>query len=366
MISHPAHFHMFRNSIAQLQNDGHKVVVVIRPKDVLEQLCIDAQMPYYKVKNRPKKWGMFGLAIFLVEKIFEVVHIVRKEHPDLLVGSDGVLAYAGTICNVPSFEFFEDDVNIIRLYAKMFFPFYTNIVCPNVCQAGKWDKKKIGYEGYQKLTYLHPNYFNPDKKIVKKYIDIDKEPYFILRFAQLTAHHDRGIHGFTKEVANTVINLLKPYGSIYITAEGTLDSEFEKYRLRIDPLDIHHILAYATLYIGDSQSMAVESSILGTPCVRFNDFVGTKKISVLEELEHKYGLTYGISSQQPELLYTKINELLTKAKNDVLRDEYQRQRQKMLRDKIDVTKFWIWFIENYPSSVAQAKNADEAFWKQFK
>ena len=53
MISHPAHFHMFRYTIANLQNHGHQVVVVIRPKDVLEQLCIDANMPYYKVKNRP-------------------------------------------------------------------------------------------------------------------------------------------------------------------------------------------------------------------------------------------------------------------------------------------------------------------------
>ena len=95
MISHPAHFHMFRYTIANLQNHGHQVVVVIRPKDVLEQLCIDANMPYYKVKNRPKKWGMFGLAIFLIEKIIEVLHIARKERPNILIGSDGVLAVVG-------------------------------------------------------------------------------------------------------------------------------------------------------------------------------------------------------------------------------------------------------------------------------
>ena len=65
MISHPAHFHMFRNTINNLQQHGHEVVNVIRPKDVLEQLCIDANLPYYKVMNRPKKWGMIGLGIAL-------------------------------------------------------------------------------------------------------------------------------------------------------------------------------------------------------------------------------------------------------------------------------------------------------------
>ena len=38
--------------------------------------------------------------------------------------------------------------------------------------------------------------------------------------------------------------------------------------------------------------MAVEAAMLGTPSLRFNDFAG--KIGVLEELEHKYELTFAI------------------------------------------------------------------------
>ena len=61
MISHPAHFHMFRYTIYNLKRSGNEVVVVIRPKDVLEQLLINDGMPFVKVKDRPKKWGMLGL-----------------------------------------------------------------------------------------------------------------------------------------------------------------------------------------------------------------------------------------------------------------------------------------------------------------
>ncbi len=346
MISHPAHFHMFKYTIDNLQRDGHQVVVVIRPKDVLEELCLNSNMPYLKVKNRPKKWGLLGLGISLIGKTIDVSRIVRKEKPDMLIGSDGVLAFSGKICHVPSFEWFEDDVDVIKLYAKMFFPLYANVVSPAVCNAGKWRYKQITYSGYQKLAYLHPDYFIPDKAVVEKYFPSEK-PYFILRFAQLTAHHDQGVHGFTTEVAQHVIDQLKPHGTVYISSEKELPSQFEPYRMKINPLDIHHVLAYANLYMGDSQSMAVESCMLGVPAIRFNDFVEEKKISVLEELEHVYGLTYAIPSSQPERLYNKIDELLSMPR---LKEEWGLRRMKMLSQKIDVTAFYTWFIENYPDS----------------
>ena len=107
--------------------------------------------------------------------------------------------------------------------------------------------------------------------------------------------------------------------------------------------------------------------MLGIPSLRFNDFVGKKKIGVIEELEHVYGLTYGISSREPYKLYAKIEELLAMPN---LREEWQQRRQRMLADKIDVTAFFTWFIENYPTSVVQAKKAnnekDTSFWQRFK
>ena len=135
--------------------------------------------------------------------------------------------------------------------------------------------------------------------------------------------------------------MLKPHGKVYITSERALGADLEPYRLKINPLDIHHVMYYASLYIGDSQSMAVEAAMLGTPSIRFNDFAG--RIGVLEELEHTYRLTTGIPTSEPDRLYDTINQLLA---TDNLRDEYQRRRQRMLDDKIDVTEFFISFIEN--------------------
>ena len=62
-----------------------------------------------------------------------------------------------------------------------------------------------------------------------------------------------------------------------------MEPQFEKYRIKINPLDMHHVMAFASLYIGDSQTMAAEAGVLGVPFVRFNDFVG--RLSYLHELE---------------------------------------------------------------------------------
>ena len=381
MISHPAHFWMFKYTIDNLRRDGHKVVIVIRPKDVLEQLCINAGMDFYKVKNRPKKWGMFGLAIFLIEKIFEVLHIARKEKPDILIGSDGVLAVVGKLIRKPAFECYEDDAEAIALYAKMFFPIYTGVICPECCSAWKWADKKIAYPSYHELGYLHPNQFIPSREKVEAYgIDVDK-PYILIRFAQLTAHHDVGIHGINTQIAERIIEMLKPHGRIYITSERPLEPQFEQYRIHINPLDMHHVMAFASLYIGDSQTMAAEAGVLGVPFVRFNDFVG--RIGYLRELEDKYELGYGIhasvladdspirradGSAQPsgvEALYERVEQLVAMPAEE-RKATFQSRREKMLAEKIDCAQFLTWFIENYPASADETKKADEAFWKKFK
>ena len=95
------------------------------------------------------------------------------------------------------------------------------------------------------------------------------------------------------------------------------------------------------------------------PNIRFNNFVG--KISILSELETKYELSYGISSSNSQALFGKINELLSMQD---LKQKMQERRFRMLKDKIDVTAFFVWFIENYPQSIIIMKE-NPAFQLKF-
>lgn len=345
LVSHPAHFHMFRHTIGNLKNIGHDVTIVIRPKDVLVQLCKDAGWEFYKLNDRPQKNGKFRLALALIKKIFDVDKIVKDEKPDLLIGSDGTLAIVGWLRGIPSFECGEDDAEAVHLYARLYYPFYTNIICPSCCSAWKWTDKKIGCESYHELGYLHPNQFQPNIKIVEKYgIDVEK-PYFVIRFAQLNAHHDGGIKGINSTVAEKIINILEPHGRIIITSERPLESQFEKYRLKVNPLDMHDVMAFADMFVGDSQTMSAEAGVLGVPFVHFNDFVG--RLSYINELEQKYQIGYGHKTNDLEGMLTSIQKWLDTPNRKEL---CQERRQKMLSEKIDYAKFLTWFIENFPES----------------
>jgi len=85
--------------------------------------------------------------------------------------------------------------------------------------------------------------------------------------------------------------------------------------------------------------------VLGTPAIRSNSFVG--RIEYLEEEEHTYELTYGFLPTETDSMFAKIEELL--AMPD-LKQVWQQRRKKMLEEKIDVTDFYVRFIEQAVSS----------------
>ena len=233
----------------------------------------------------------------------------------------------------PSYVFFEDDFEAVKKFAKIAGPFATKLVCPECCSAWKWNYKKTGYLSYHELAYLHPNHFTPDPKKVETIFNL-QEKNFIVRFAQLTAYHDVGKSGITTEVATRLIDLLAEQGNVFITSERPLEPQFEKYRIQISPLEIHHALYFADMYIGDSQTMTAEAAVLGTPALRFNDFVG--ELSYLEELEHTFHLTYGIKTRNPDVLVNKVKELISLPD---LKKEWQQRREAMLQKRIDFAEF---------------------------
>lgn len=346
-LSHPAHFHFFKNIIGNLKKDGNQVFVLIKTKDILEDLLVESGIEYYNILPNSHRKSKFGLLFDMFVRDWRMMKFISRNKIDLLVGTTAEVAQVGWLMRKPAINAGEDDAAIVPAFMKVAARFIQVHLAPVSCNVGSIEDRVIHYHGFQKLAYLHPSYFSPNKSVVGKYgIEADK-PFFILRFALLKAFHDNNVHGIDKNISLKLVELLQKHGNVYLTSERPLEPELEKYRLHINPLDIHHIMSFATMYIGDSQSMAVEAAMLGVPSVRFNDFVGNKKIGVMEELEYKYGLTYGISPSDPNNLYSKIEELLTMPN---LREEFQNRRQKMLADKIDVTAFFTWFIENYPES----------------
>ncbi len=381
-LVHPAHYYYYRDTMRNLKNDGHNVVVAIVKKDMLADLLKADGVEYVDICPKShKKWGKAGIVYDMIMRDIHMLRLALRYHIDLLTGSTIETAHIGWLLHKPNINIGEDDAAVVMKYIKNIAPFVGVRLTPDCCNNGPIEYKSVHFPSYFKTAYLRPGYFMADKAKVEQYGISVEAPYFLIRFSALNAHHDVGIRGINAEIAQRLIDILAPHGRIYITSERPLEPQFEQYRIKINPLDMHHVMAFASLYIGDSQTMAAETGVLGVPFVRFNDFVG--RIGYLRELEDKYELGYGIhatplasdspirradGSTQPsgvEALYERVTQLVAMPA-DERRITFQSRREKMLSEKIDCAKFLTWFIEGYPDTVKEVKNADEEFWRRFK
>ena len=349
-LGHPAHFYNYKNVIPKLKEDGHQVEILIKKKDVLQELLDDSGIPYHNILKEGRKDTKLGILWGTLKRAWRLNSFCNKFHPDILTGTSVENSWIGKLRHIPVININEDDADVVPKYAKSSYPWADVILTPSVCDNGRWNSKSLKYESYHELAYLHPCHFTPDKAIVEQYFPTDS-PYFLIRFAKLKAHHDEGIRGIDTDIAQHLIDLLKPHGRVFISSERELEEQFEPYRIHIKPIDMHHVMAFADLYLGDSQTMAAEAGVLGIPFIRFNDFVG--RIGYLRELEEHYHLGYGIKTHDVDGLYSTVKRLIAMPERESV---FQERRYKMLSEKIDFASFLTWFIENYPQSVKLFKD----------
>lgn len=353
-INHPAHVHLLRNVYKMLVEHGHKVIVVVKEIPTAMKLLDLYGIPYIDLGKKDDNLGKKGFDQLVYDK--RMLKIVRQNHIDIGLGSSINIPHVSKFSHMKSIILDDDDDEVEPLFVKFGHPFADTILSP--MGTPRKSKKTVYVNAYHELSYLHPNRFEPDASVLRD-AGVEKgDPYFILRFNAFKAHHDVGVVGLTIENKRRLVNTLRMKGKVFITTERDLDDEFKPYQLKVSPEKAHSLMYYATMFIGDSQTMTSEAAVLGTPAIRCNTFVG--KIHYLEEEEHKYGLTYGFLPNQTEEMFKKIEELL--AMSD-LKEEWQSRRKKMLSEKIDYSSFLAWFVENYPESGKIMKEDPNYQWR---
>ena len=340
-IAHPAHVHLIKNTYYELINKGHKVIVTVKDIPSAIQLLNIFEIPFIYLGG--KSDSLIGKAFLQLKFNYLLWKVVVREKINIAFGSSLTIAQLSKYTKVKSIILDDDDDDVEPLFVKYAHPAADHILSP-AC-AIRRTQKMIGYSGYHELAYLHPNRFNPDESVLSEIGVQPGEKYFILRFNAFKAHHDVGVQGLSLENKRQLISLLERHGKVFITTERNIDDEFKPYQLKVSPDKAHSLMYYATMLVGDSQTMTSEAAVLGTPAIRCNTFV--RRISYLEEEEFKYNLTYGFLPENSDSLFSKINELLEMPN---IKKEWKNRRENMLNDKIDVTAFFSWFIENYPES----------------
>lgn len=336
-ISHPAHFHFFKNTIRTLTERGHTVVAGARKKEFALQLVEAEGFDYVALTQ--KLSGVSGIIWEMLEQEVKIFGLLKRHSIDIMLQIGGIFnAPVGRICNIPTFTFSDTENNkwgnaiSFRLSKHIFSP-----SCFDHSVGGSW-KKQIHYPGYHELAYLSPRY-------VKE--NIAPEDKFLVRFVGWKAIHDVGEKGLTNEQKIELVHILKESGMVYVSSESPLPEEIAKFACKFHPSEIHDVMRTCKMIIGESATMASEAACLGIPAI----FISDTGRGYTTEQDQKYGLIKHYRLNQ----WDKIIQTVEAWKSCDLNDEWQKKRWRMLKEKIDVTSWMVDLIENYPKSIVSSE-----------
>jgi len=340
-IGHPAHVHYFKNFIKIMKKKGHKFLIAARDKEVTFNLLNYIGEKYIS-KGKGSK-NIFGKFLYMLKADTIILKHSIKFKPDIFISfSSPYAAQVSFLLGKTHIAF--DDTENARFGQFMYIPFTNTILTPS-CYSRNLNKRQIRFNGYMELCSLHPNYFSPCPSIWSLLGIPKKTKYVILRFVSWKAVHDIGHSGLHLEMKRKAVNEFSKHAKVFISSEGEMPDDLKQYKINIPPEMMHSVLFYSTLLYGESATMTSECAVLGTPAI----FLNNKGLGYTNEEEIKFGLVYNFteSTKDQELSIKKAIELL---KTPDVKKGWQKKKEKMLSEKIDVTAFLVWFIENYPES----------------
>lgn len=344
-IGHPAHVHLFRNLARELIHEGSEVLFTCREKEFEKELLEHYGLPY---RSLGKKYTGTAGKVFGIFKfgIREYVEGLRFKPDILLSHGSYIAAHAAAFLRRPHIAL-EDTFNFEQIY--LYKPFTKAIITGDFDHPLK-SGKVVSYTGCHELAYLHPGRFMPDQSVLEA-LGLNKgEKYAVMRFVSWKASHDLGHKGISLENKMAAVRLFSDIARVFISSEGALPPELEKYRLMTAPHRIHDVLAFASLLWTDSFTMPSECSVLGTPSV----VIHNSRSFPLEVQRDRYGLCFTFSESEDDQIRA-IQKGESLLRQEGIREEWLVKRDRMISENIDLTAFLHWFVTNWPDSFARLK-----------
>lgn len=372
VTGHPAQVHNFRNVRAQLLEHGHQVYWLTTPKDIATNL-LDAYHIPYNVLQKPQK-NIFSQACTMIRNVvWEIVFLLKKHIDVVVTRTDPYTAIAAWVCRIPNIMLQDTEhAAVSRLQGP--FARFGNAYIEPACFSLHVRPDEMRFPGNIELFYLHPYRYVP--QLAWNLLQIEPNtPFVVVRFVKWDAFHDKNlVGGFTLDQKRELISRLHKHMRVFISSESELPADLEPYRIQIPIERMHDVQAAASLFVGESATMASESVCLGTPAIYIDEVGrGYTDEEAREQLLWMYRpvpTREELKPNEPAWISGGVKECIDKAEEiaspDFDREAYAKRYKAWLATKIDCTAFLTWFIENYPESVLKTRNADKEFWKKFK
>lgn len=333
-IGHPAHVHYFKNLIQRVKKKGHSIIISSRDKEMAHYLLNQLNLDYYN-RGRGAE-GLMGKLIYTIKADIQLFRFAKHHNPDLFISfGSPYAAHVSSLLGKPHIVL--DDTENASIGQFMYKPFSDVILTPDSFKKD-FGKKQTRFSSYMELSYLHPNVFTPNESIFN-YLNISRDQrYVLMRFVGWGAVHDIGHKGLTMDNKIKIVNEVSKYARVFISSEKELPKELKKYELKVPKHLIHHVIAYSSMFYGESATMASESAVMGVPAI----YIDNEGRGYTDEQEKKYGLVFNFkeTTQDQGRSIKKAVEIISNY-DDV---KWKIAREKLLKDKIDLTDFLEDFI----------------------
>lgn len=337
-VLHPAHVHFFRNFHRDMADRGHELCITARAKDRSLELLDAFGMPYTHISTQ----GVDGpLPVEMARRTRRLSKVMRTFRPDVMTGIMGPsIAVAGRLRRVPAVVFY--DTEFATQTNRFVYPLAHSVCTPD-CYQGTPRGRHERYAGYHELAYLHPNRFQPDRDQLSSFGVDPEEPYSIVRFVSWQAVHDRNERGLTPAQKTELVKVLERYGRVLVSSEGELPPELSAHAVKGPVEQIHHLLAFAQLVVGESATMSSEAAVLGVHAV----FIAKTGRGYTDDEERRYGLVRHFTHDRYPEAVAEIERIASGSP----RESGHRAREQLLAEKIDVTA---WMVEYFERTFAGA------------
>ena len=328
VVGHPAHVHLFKNAIRDLNGLGYRILILAVRKEITLEVLRREGFSYEVIgTNYP---SLLAKAVTIPGKDWRTVQILRDFDPDLVVSTGSpYAAHACRLLGIPHICF--GDTEVASLATLTMLPFIDAIYTPD-CFSIDLGQKQIRYPSYHELAYLHPRRFRPDPEALLQAGLRAGEPYFILRLSSADSAHDmrEEASGVTnRDLLLHLLTELEKHGRPIVSSEVPLPSSITSYLGRFPPEIIHSLLAFATLYVGEGATMASEAGILGTPWV----FISRTPRGYLDDQERVFGLGTRVES-----LSAAVPIALRWASEPMTKESWKEKSQRLIAVKADTTE----------------------------
>jgi uncharacterized protein len=284
-INTPAQFHFWRPIGQELERRGHSAYFLLRQHAELATLAQETGQACWVYSSPPAT--KIGKIASFPRDVLKAWRYLRKEKPDVVAGFGLYEAFVGRLLRKPAVSFTDDEPSLnSRGYQQIYrayMPLVSAIITP------EWFRDDLGrrhirVKSLKEVAYLNPKRRSPtDQPPLSLGVSVGQR-YALIRVNAFQAVHDVGMRGFEPQLLVNLVNSLSEHGKVFVSFEGSPIEAIKDHGLPTKKSEIHSVLEHAALLVTDTQTMATESVLLGTPTIRCNGFVGPNDMGVFQYL----------------------------------------------------------------------------------